>query len=377
MIDKKILDAVLPVPDLETLRDSVVEELKQEGFVITNFHSGGIFHTMLMIVLRVRIEFVELLRTVLNSMFLAHANGMWLDIKASDFSKKRKQAQKTQGFVTISRTDSEGEAVRVAKGHVFKTEKDINGEELRFFAMENAVLQKGALSADILVEAELEGSRYNVPMGQITRSLLFLDGVEAITNGEHWITREGSDTETDESFRMRGLRSWAELAQRAIHDTYVNVCEEVNGVLYVTVDDQHPRGQGTVDVVVTSEAGAATEALLEAVRAACETIKAPDDDVLVKSAETVIQPISLTVTVPIALNQEGLADRVEAAVVDLLRIRQRRELNELTHADIIYKVKSELPDVRNVIVTAPEEDLFLDKGKVILPGEITVTVEGV
>lgn len=377
MIDKKILDAVLPVPDLETLRDSVVEELKQEGFVITNFHSGGIFHTMLMIVLRVRIEFVELLRTVLNSMFLAHANGMWLDIKASDFSKKRKQAQKTQGFVTISRTDSEGEAVRVAKGHVFKTEKDINGEELRFFAMENAVLQKGALSADILVEAELEGSRYNVPMGQITRSLLFLDGVEAITNGEHWITREGSDTETDESFRMRGLRSWAELAQRAIHDTYVNVCEEVNGVLYVTVDDQHPRGQGTVDVVVTSEAGAATEALLEAVRAACETIKAPDDDVLVKSAETVIQPISLTVTVPIALNQEGLADRVEAAVVDLLRIRQRRELNELTHADIIYKVKSELPDIRNVIVTAPEEDLFLDKGKVILPGEITVTVEGV
>ena len=223
MIDKKILDAVLPVPDLETLRDSVVEELKQEGFVITNFHSGGIFHTMLMIVLRVRIEFVELLRTVLNSMFLAHANGMWLDIKASDFSKKRKQAQKTQGFVTISRTDSEGEAVRVAKGHVFKTEKDINGEELRFFAMENAVLQKGALSADILVEAELEGSRYNVPMGQITRSLLFLDGVEAITNGEHWITREGSDTETDESFRMRGLRSWAEQAQRAIHDAYVNV----------------------------------------------------------------------------------------------------------------------------------------------------------
>ena len=252
MIDPKILDAVLPIPDLDELRDSTIQELKDEGFTITNFHSGGVFHTMLMIVLRVRIEFVELLRTVLNNMFLSHANGAWLDIKAVDFSKKRKQAQKTQGYVTISRTDAKGEAVRVAKGHVFKTEKDVNGDELRFFAMEDTVLQRGVLSTDILVEAELEGSRYNVPQGQITRSLIFLDGIDAITNRQNWIFREGSDTETDESFRARGLRSWSELAQRAIHDTYVNVCEEVNGVLYVTVDDQHPRGQGTIDVVVTS-----------------------------------------------------------------------------------------------------------------------------
>ena len=287
MIDPKILDAVLPVPDLDELRDSMIEDLKNEGFVISNFHSGGIFHTMLMIVLRVRIEFVELLRLVLNSMFLSHAKGVWLDIKAVDFSKKRKQAQKTQGYVTISRSDAKGEAVRIAKGHVFKTAKDVNGQELRFFAREDTVLQRGVLSTDIPVEAELEGSRYNVPAGQITKSLLFLDGVETITNGDHWITREGSDTETDESFRARGLRSWSELAQRAIHDTYVNVCEEVNGVLYVTVDDQHPRGQGTIDVVVTSEAGPASESLLNEVRAVCETIKAPDDDVLVKSAEPV------------------------------------------------------------------------------------------
>lgn len=377
MIDPKILDAVLPVPDLDELRDSMIEDLKNEGFVISNFHSGGIFHTMLMIVLRVRIEFVELLRLVLNSMFLSHAKGVWLDIKAVDFSKKRKQAQKTQGYVTISRSDAKGEAVRVAKGHVFKTAKDVNGQELRFFAREDTVLQRGVLSTDVPVEAELEGSRYNVPAGQITKSLLFLDGVETIANGDHWITREGSDTETDESFRARGLRSWSELAQRAIHDTYVNVCEEVNGVLYVTVDDQHPRGQGTIDVVVTSEAGPASESLLNEVRAVCETIKAPDDDVLVKSAEPVVQPISLTVTIPAALNQEELAASVEAAVMDLLKIRQRRELHELTHADIIYKVKSELPSIRNVTVTEPEADLFLDKGKVILPGEITVTVQGV
>ena len=39
MIDKSILDEVLPVPDMDTLRDKKILELQEAGFVITNFHS--------------------------------------------------------------------------------------------------------------------------------------------------------------------------------------------------------------------------------------------------------------------------------------------------------------------------------------------------
>ncbi len=92
MIDKEILDEVLPVPSLEELRDAKVEELKNEGFVITNFHSGGVFYTILMIALRIKIEFIELLRKVLNNMSVSHATGVWLDLKMADYSKKRKKA---------------------------------------------------------------------------------------------------------------------------------------------------------------------------------------------------------------------------------------------------------------------------------------------
>ena len=232
------------------------------------------------------------------------------------------------------------------------------------------------LSVDVLVEAEKEGSRYNIPEGQIASTLTYL-GEVVISNGRGWIEREGSDTESDDSLRSRCLRSWAELATVAIHDTYVNVCESVNGVLYATVKDQHPRGQGTIDVIITSEAGSATEALLNEVRAACEKIKAPDDDVLVKSAETVYQPIALTVTVSSVINQTEIEGHVASAVTDLLRIRQRSELNELTHADLIHKVKSAVPSVRNVIVTAPAEDIFLEEDKIILPSAVSVTVQGV
>lgn len=45
MIDKAILDEVLPVPELETLKEEKIAELKEEGFAITNFHSGGVFYT--------------------------------------------------------------------------------------------------------------------------------------------------------------------------------------------------------------------------------------------------------------------------------------------------------------------------------------------
>lgn len=377
MIDKAILDEVLPVPELEALKEEKISELKEEGFVITNFHSGGVFYTLLMVVLRIKIEFTELLRVILNNMFLSHASGAWLDLKAADYGKKRKKAQKAQGLVTLTRTDAQGEAVKIEKGHIFKTQMDINGEELRFFAVEAAVLQKGARSVDVLVEAEKEGARYNVPEAQITRSLTFLNGIDNISNGEDWIVREGSDTEDDEGLRTRALRSWSELAQVAIHDTYVNVCEAVPGVLYVKVDDQHPRGQGTIDVIVTSEAGAATEALLTEVRAACEVIKAPDDDVLVKSAETVPQPIALTVTILDSVSREGLEAKIQSAIISLLKISRARKLNELTHADIIYAVKRDVSVVRNVIVTSPAQDLFLASNKVILPGTITVTIEGV
>ncbi|ADY54920.1 hypothetical protein Sgly_3124 [Syntrophobotulus glycolicus DSM 8271] len=374
MIDEKVLDEILPVPDIEKLKEETVAQLKSEGFSITNFSSGGIFYTLLMIVLRIRIELINLLRRVLNNMFVAHAEGIWLKLKAADFGKKQKEALKTQGYVTVTRGEG-AEAVRIAKGHVFKTIKDVNGEELRFFVLKDTVLQKGAETVGVLVEAEREGSRYNVPPGQITRSLTHLEGGCTVSNGSDWIVREGSDIEDVESLRERTLRSWSELATRPIAEKYQNACEQVPGVLFVKVNDMHPRGQGTVDIIVTGTAGEATEGLLAQVRAEVDKIIGNYDDVLVKSSTTIEQPVSVTVTIPDTVSDDGIADSVKAAISELLQIRKNRELNELTHADIVHAVKSKVASVRNVKVTVPSEDVFLDSDKVIILGEVSVTVE--
>ena len=98
MIDKNILDEVLPIPDMDTLRDHKIAELQEAGFVITNFHSGGIFYTMLMIVLCIKIELIQLLRTVLNNMFVSHATGVWLDLRA--ISKKIFTSSEKRGIMS-------------------------------------------------------------------------------------------------------------------------------------------------------------------------------------------------------------------------------------------------------------------------------------
>lgn len=374
MIDKEILDEVLPVPSLEELRDAKVEELKEEGFVISNFHSGGVFHTLLMIALRIKIEVIELLRLVLNNMFVTHATGAWLDLKMSDYSKKRKKAQKARGLVTVTRLDMEGEAVKIAKGQVFKTALDINGDELRFFSLEPAVLQKGARTVDVLVEAETEGSRYNVPQGQITKSLTYIDEVE-ISNGADWIVREGSDTEDDESARTRTLRSWSELARRAIEDTFINVAESVPGVLFAQADCEHPRGQGTVDVIVTGTAGEATEGLLKQVREVVDQIAGPYDNILVKSSVTVAQDVDVTVTTTGAAADEEIKGRVHSILAELLSVRKGRRFNELTLSDINHAIRSGCRDTINVKVAVPDQDIKLNKEEVIILGAVTVMVE--
>lgn len=386
MLNEKILDEVLPVPELAEMRDQTVEQLKEEGFAVTNFSTGGVFYHLMLIALQVRIELIQLLRKVLGNMFVYSASDVWLELKAADFSKRRKAAVKTQGMVTVSRTSLEkqtgasaiGEAVKIAKGYIFKTAKDLNGEELRFFVTETTILQKDTDSVEVPVEAEQPGAKYNVGPGQINKCLIYLDGVQGITNKSGWITREGADKEDIESLRSRVLGAWSELSTLPTRDKYKNVCEAVPGVLAATVHDQHPRGQGTVDIVVTSTAGQATEGLLDAVREAVDTIKGPYDNVLVKSSETVEQDISVIVTVPSGLDTTGLKETAEEGITQYMQIGKQRVLYELYTFDLACAVRDAIKGTyqyKNIRVTVPDKDVILDNDKVITLGTCTVTVE--
>lgn len=169
----------------------------------------------------------------------------------------------------------------------------------------------------------------------------------------------------------RGL----ELAALATEDAFVNAAESVTGVLFAHADCDHPRGQGTVDIIVTGTAGEATEGLLKSVQEAVDKIAGPYDNILVKSSVTVDQDIELTITTGSADSDEDIENRVKTILTELLAVRRGRKLNELTRSDINFAVRNGYSSATNAEITVPAQDVKLDKDKVITLGAVNVTVE--
>lgn len=294
MIDESIMEKIIPLPDEDEEMEKVQGELEGEGFPITNFKKGGIFYHLCRMLVTIYIELKELARTIVNGCFIKHAEGDWLKIKAADYSKQQKEAKAARGYVSIYRSEYNN-ALQVTKGHCFKTEPDAGGNELKFYCCENTVIDAGEPVGRVLVEAEATGTYYNIAPGRITISMIHLDGVDYVTNEDDWLFEEGAEEEDLEDLRDRCMSSWAELATRTIEEKLRNAAKAVPGVLDARIDAQHPRGQGTVDVIVTGAAGEASPELIRKVGEAIEPLKGNYEDYLVKSSEVVRQDFELVI----------------------------------------------------------------------------------
>lgn len=373
MINEEILDKICPVPNEDETMEEIKTELDGEGFVINNFNKGGIFYIIIRIFVKIYVELKSLSRNMVNSLFIKHAEDDWLIIKAADFGKSRKEAVKTKGYITIHREEYEN-ALLITKGHMFKTLPDVNGVELKYYAMENTVIGAGKETGEVLVEAEQSGTNYNVVSGKITVSMIHLEGVDFVTNVENWIYEEGADEESLESLRERVEGSWSELAERTTEDKLKNVAKKVSGVLDVRVDAQHPRGQGTTDIIVTGTNGEATQELLNKVEQATSYLKGNYDDWLYKSSEIINQNIELTIYMAKDTSTEGVKETAEKLIQNYMQLGNRTELNSLYTDDIRYILKDNIRDCKRVYITSPETDIELSNEKVVMLDNVSVTV---
>lgn len=376
MIDETILDKICPVPDEDEEMENIRQELEDEGFKINNFNKGGIFYIIIRIFVTIYIELKNLARSVVNNLFVAHAEEEWLEIKGADFGKIRNEAVKARGYITIYRSDYSN-ALQVTKGHMFKTKPDLNGNELKYYAVDTTVINAGEEVGKILVEAENSGTRYNVSTGMISISMIHLDGVERVSNEAGWLQKEGADIEDIERFRQRVEESWSEVAELTTEDKLMNVARGVSGVLDVKIDAQHPRGQGTTDIIITGTGGEATEELLKAVEEETRYLKGNYDDFLYKSSEVVIQDISLTLYIAKGEAKDGIKEQAESVISNMMQLSNRTELNCLYMDDIRYMLKKEIASYKKVMFNSPEEDIELENHKVVMLGTLSVDVVNV
>ena len=376
MIDEEILDKVCPIPDEDETMEEIKGKLGEEGFIINNFNKGGIFYIIIRIFVLIYIDIKRLARSIINNLFIKHAEGDWLEIKVADVGKKRKEEIKTRGYVTLYRDDYQN-ALQITKGHMFKTLPDVNGKELKFYVLDTTVIGAGEKSGKVLVEAESPGTGYNVSTGKITVSMIHLDGVVSVSNEEGWLYEEGADIEDLEDLRTRAEDGWSELAERTTEEKLINVSKKVSGVLDVRVDAQHPRGQGTTDIIITSTSGEATQELLKKVENATTYLKGNYDDFLYKSSTIVNVDIKLTLYIAKDASTDGVQQTAEKTIEKFMQLSSREELNCLYMDDIRYALKSDIETYKRAEISSPDGDIELDKGKVIMLGGIEVIVKNV
>lgn len=376
MIDEEILDKVCPIPDEDETMEEIKGKLGEEGFIINNFNKGGIFYIIIRIFVLIYIDIKRLARSIINNLFIKHAEGDWLEIKVADVGKKRKEAIKTRGYVTLYRDDYQN-ALQITKGHMFKTLPDVNGKELKFYVLDTTVIGAGEKSGKVLVEAESPGTGYNVSTGKITVSMIHLDGVVSVSNEEGWLYEEGADIEDLEDLRTRAEDAWSELAERTTEEKLINVSKKVSGVLDVRVDAQHPRGQGTTDIIITSTSGEATQELLKKVENATAYLKGNYDDFLYESSTIVNVDIKLTLYIAKDASTDGVQQTAEKTIEKFMQLSSREELNCLYMDDIRYALKSDIETYKRAEISSPDGDIELDKGKVIMLGGIEVIVKNV
>lgn len=355
---------------------------------LNNLNTGSVLRGLLELFAWGFYQVYSFFNDVLKQAFPATATGGWLDLHAAGVGLSRHAAKAAEGIVVFTRNGTAGNLL-VPKGTIVKTALDAFGNEYRYTVSADTIIPAGAVSANVAVRAELPGSVYNVAAGAITVAVSSVQGITSIANPVSWLTLEGSEAEADDALRLRCELQWAK--QSGITAAYYEALAlSVGGVLQVWIDENWPRGRGTVDIYIAGSAGLPTVGLLAAVSAVVndKRNKPCTDDVLVESP-VAVNIAAITVTVEAAPGYTGTAWLAAAATAvlnallyqgsvagvqplrvgeDFLRGRAEYELMRITDA-------AGARPVRRVVWTAPVSDVaVMANGLAKLTGAVAVTV---
>lgn len=301
-----------------------------------------------------------------KQLFPSLATGVWLDLHCAQVGLTRQEATKAMGQVTLSREDTV-DNITIPAGTVFKTKPDGDGAVFRFVVTERVIFPAGQESVTVSVEAEEYGRQSNVTAGMICEMPTVISGVDEVSNSSDWLTREAVDREEDDQLRERYVLAWQEI-DGATKYAYESWARSVSGVIAVKIMDQHPRGQGTVDVLIKGSAGIPTQELLDEVTEVVEENRPINDDAMVLSPDVV----SVTITGELVLisgTPENIIleaeERIQAlfqdpAVLDdvtPIEIGEDLTLDRLTHLCMAISGVKKINWAMNVDISVPEAGL--------------------
>lgn len=298
--------------------------------------------------------------------YVLYATGAYLDEHAAGMGLSRIPERHAVGNVSITVSA----ATTIPAGAIFQTLPDGQGNVLRYICTADTPITLSG--GTVPVVAEWSGSKYNITVANRVKTLVtVIAGVTGVNNSADWLTTLGVDTETDESLRTRCILRWPALSNGSIKDKYILTALSVPGITKVLVRDQHPNGQGSVDVYVAPPTGLPTEAQRNQVRDALEYVRALTTNLRVLAPTAV--PRDETVTIYRNPVDPRMADDFEAIVLAVLSsLGPGQTYYPSSVADAIYGT----PKDTNIygVVLPSLAPVTCTETQMIVPGTITVVL---
>ena len=336
----------------------------------TNLNPSAAIRGLLEVIAKVIADLYGLVKTVMQQSFVQTATGSWLDLRVREMGLVRREAVKTKVNLTFRSNAPAAQNITIPVGVICKSQKDASGNDYRFITTEDAVLEEGQTSVQVIAEAELAGKAWNVGQDTITRMVTRVTGIHAVRNGAGFLIREGSDPESDEQLRERAISKWETLGLGGTREAYRNWALSVPGVVAASVLDDFPFGPGTVGVVILGENGVPSAELTGEVHQYIKARKPLTADVRILAPE--IRSIDLDLEVIRFANADQAT--VETGVREAIDSYSGRL--QLGEGLIIARLINEIMDVvgvYNLKVKSPWQDVNVSVDQFLLFDEITIT----
>lgn len=366
--------------DFDTLHLEAKSRMQTEGSKITNWNDGGVFKTLTLVALKAIAGLYNLLLAILPLGYVQFASGKWLDLRVGESGIIRHLPTKTQGIIKIVK-DDQTQNIKIEADSIVKTELSSQGEELRYFVEETVVSPTGESEFNVIVKAEFAGAKYNVGSGYINILVTHIPGVNKIYNPDNWIIQEGNDEEEDDPLRERYYLRWDELSTGTTRGAYISWARKIAGITDVEVDDQHPRGQGTVDVIIYPD----SPELIQSVTEYILSKKPSLDNVLVIGPNKITGDFDVILTLPKTYGDEQevtlqAGKIIEGFFTENYLLKQTIGLIPLTIGQSLYLSQityflMTIENVLNVRINTPIDNIITNSKELLTKGTVNITIE--
>lgn len=336
-------------------------DVQRASFPVTSFQVGSTARTLIENDAAALAELWSLVYTLAQSSLILEADGEWTRLIAKQFYKlDYYPAVATQGYVKFTDT-SGGGPYSIAENQVWV--QTAGGKR---FNTQAAFVIPASGTINVLVQAESPGALWNVGVGQINRVVTSLPGV-TVSNPVYasgdWITRSGSDDESNAALIARCQARWPDLSNGATAQQYDIWAREADSSVTRTRIAASTTQEGFVDIVLASASGGVSLAAIIAVGNYLTAKKPLTEGVSVQSAFVVNIIITATLYVRAGFEAAAIAEAED----NLTRLFVDNGIGTTMYRNNIIEELSTPEGVRNVDLSLPAGDTVLTSTQVAVP----------